>query len=685
MDSAVEARGSGWRPIVVARHRANLLSSGVWLAVTALVVAGVVYATLSHPGVALVQSNALTDATAAVVSATVGWLLVSRRRGRALGPLFLCIGLSGALAFASNEYASWVLSHAHRGPAANWAAWIGSWVWIPDLALAPTLILAFFPEGQPRSPRWRLLSISACGSLVVLMAVVAALPGEVPSAHPGARNPLAVGHAVVPALAGMAAPAVGVVAVTILAGVVSLLRRWRRATGSERAQLSWFLGGAVVAVLAQLPGTPDVLNLVGASAIAVAVGVAVLRHRLYEMDLVLNRALVYVALTAGVVAVYAVAVGVLGSGLGGRGDVVSSILAAAVVAVAFQPARDRVQRWVDRSLYGESRRDPLGAVSMLGRQLSAETTEGPLGALAATVATALRLPYVAILDIGGVEIASFGQQRWQTTTLGLDYQGEAVGSLVVSARGPNEALGPRDLQLLDTLAPQIATAAHAVRLTNDLQRSRQRLVVAREEERRRLRRDLHDGLGPTLAGLALGLEAAHDSLDTHQDHLKNLLARLQADAGASVSDIRRIVDDLRPAALDDLGLLSALRERAATLSSARSTGLSIHVQAPTVLPELSAALEVAAFRIVTEAMTNVTRHARATTCVVRLSAGECLLIEVTDDGTGFDPRLLKPNERVGVGLTSIQERADEMGGSVEVHSCPELGTTVLARLPIAPR
>jgi len=226
-------------------------------------------------------------------------------------------------------------------------------------------------------------------------------------------------------------------------------------------------------------------------------------------------------------------------------------------------------------------------------------------------------------------------------------------------------------------------AASAVRLTSDLQRSRQRLVTALEEERRRLRRDLHDGLGPTLAGVTLEIGAARNLLGRDPAAADALLARLQAETKAATAEIRRVVYGLRPPALDELGLVGAIREEAGRFASAEHAGgkagpgLLVSVEAPEHLDGLPAAVEVAAYRITLEALTNVARHADASRCTIHLTFHDGLELQVTDDGTG-----LPADYRAGVGLTSLRERAAELGGVCTIQSTPSGGTAVRAHLPI---
>jgi signal transduction histidine kinase len=321
---------------------------------------------------------------------------------------------------------------------------------------------------------------------------------------------------------------------------------------------------------------------------------------------------------------------------------------------------------------------PTAVLSRLSQQL--KTTLAPtavLPTIAQVVAQTLKLPYVALALTHGnrLEIAAaYGTAAGEPIRLPLVYQAETVGQLLVAPRAPGEAFTPSERRLLEEIALQAGVAAHAVRLTADLQRSRERLITAREEERRRLRRDLHDGLGPQLASLTLTLAAARELLRQDVDAADLLLQELGIHTQAAIADIRRVVYALRPPALDDLGLVLALREQAAQYGH---TGLRITVEAPERLPPLPAAVEVAAYRIVQEALTNVVRHARAQTCVVRLALGDALDVEIRDDGVG-----LPPGGRAGVGLTSMRERTAELGGACRIDTVPGQGTCIQAQLPL---
>jgi signal transduction histidine kinase len=303
--------------------------------------------------------------------------------------------------------------------------------------------------------------------------------------------------------------------------------------------------------------------------VPIAVGIAILRYRLYDIDIIINRTLVYGALTAGVVALYVLIVGTLGALFQARGDLAVSLVAAGVVAVVFAPLRERLQRSVNRLMYGE-RDDPYAVLSRLGQRLEATIApEAALKTIVETIAQALKVPYVAIdLSQDGkvefVTVIEHGSPKEELVVLPLVYQRETIGRLIVASRAPGEAFSPTDMHLLEDLVRQVEVAVHAVRLTADLQRSRERLVTTREEERRRLRRDLHDGLGPTLGALTLGLDTTRLALA--QDDPKavdGLLLELKAQTHEAVSDVRRLVYGLRPPALDDLGLVPAIRQQAA--------------------------------------------------------------------------------------------------------------------------
>src|SRR5215207_1948016 len=342
--------------------------------------------------------------------------------------------------------------------------------------------------------------------------------------------------------------------------------------------------------------------------------IAILRYHLYDIDILINRTLVYGALTACVIGVYVLAVGALSILFEAQGKPGVSLLATVVAALLIQPLRSRLQLGINRLLYGE-RDDPSAVTSRLGRRLEATLApEAVLPTVVETIAEALKLPYAAILLKEGEGFrsgASYGSPTTEPETLPLVYQREEIGRLVIAPRAPGEGFSDADRRLLEDLARQAEIAVHAVRLTADLQRSRERLVTTREEERRRLRRDLHDGLGPTLASFALQLDAARKLISRKPEEAEVLLSRLMEQTQATVMDVRRLVYGLRPPALDDLGLVAAIRQQAESYGFVAhegfsgaggdgvsgETGLVFSLEAPGNMPTLPAAVEVACYRI----------------------------------------------------------------------------------------
>jgi signal transduction histidine kinase len=487
---------------------------------------------------------------------------------------------------------------------------------------------------------------------------------------------------------------------------VQLWRFRRVADREQRQQAKWVVYGLTMLLVAHIVILPagmlifgpeiGTLGQIGTRSlililfllVPISIGIAILRHRLWDIDLVIRRTLVYGVLTACVVALYGALVIGLGTLFRGQGAGLAPLLATALVAVLFQPLRDRLQRGVNRLLYGE-RDDPYAALSRLGQRLEGALVPGELlPTIVGSVREALKLPYAAVALAGGPgeTIASAsGTPVTRGETLlrvPLLHGEERVGELRLAPRTPGEQFAPADRRLLAEIARQAGVAIHAarlgeeaIRLNGELQASRERLVATREEERRRLRRDLHDGLGPQLAGFTLRLDVARNLLARDPEAAGRILADLSARTQEVMADIRRLVYALRPPALDERGLVGALRQHA---ESHPPGSLRIAIVAPDDLPPLPAAVEVAAYRIAQEAATNAARHANAATCTVTLAlADHALTVTVADDGTG-----IAPDRRTGIGLHSMRERAEEIGGWCVVGAGERGGTTVKAALPI---
>jgi signal transduction histidine kinase len=619
----------------------------------------------------------------------LGAVIVPRLPTNPLGWLFCAAGFVSAVVHFSAQYAIYaLLAQPSSLPAGEALAWLASWIWILYIGLIGLLLL-LFPTGRLLSSRWRWLVWLTM--VVVLMAMISAAfsSGAVDGLGP-IQNPLGIEGMdnVYEALSSFMFP------LLFVAAASSLFVRLRRALGVERQQIKWFAYAAATFALGIIPAYMIPLAIdtslwferaglaifvAGLAGIPISMGIAILRYRLYDIDLIINRTLVYGALTASVVGLYVLVVGYLGA-LFQTDDLLVSLLATGLIAVLFAPLRDRLQRAVNRLMYGE-RDDPYAVVSRLGERLEATLApEAVLPTITETVREALKLPYAAItLTENGAApriAASVGKPVEKPLRLPLTYQSEPVGELLLGPRAPGETFGPADRRLLEGLARQAGVAAYAVRLTTDLQRSRERLVAAREEERRRLRRDLHDGLGAQLAGLNVQAGTLRRLIGRDPAAADELVVELREELRGAIADIRRLVYDLRPPALDDLGLVAALHQLAERYG-AEGEQLRVSVEAPDDLPHLPAAVEVAIYRIAQEALTNVVRHARAQKCVVRLAVDEDVTLEIVDNGVGI------PAERTaGVGLSSMYERTAELGGRCVVEPASKSGTRVLVRLPL---
>jgi signal transduction histidine kinase len=490
-------------------------------------------------------------------------------------------------------------------------------------------------------------------------------------------------------------------------GVYTQAYKYRRVSSqAQRQQTKWVILGMALAVVAQgvelvifrVQGTHILTLLIGNTVVTmtfllipISIGVAILRHQLFDVDLLINRTLVYAVLTVGVVVLYVLLVGTLSAVFQGQGNILISLLATGIVAVVFQPLRERLQYSVNRLFYGH-RDEPYVVISRLSRSLEAAfEPDAVLPAIVQAVATSLKLPYTAI-SIGegsqGTVVSSYGNEVDAPLRMPLVYQAEILGELIVAPRGPGESWASSDQRLLEEVARHAGIAVHAVQSTialrsanKHLAEARERLVTAREEERRRLRRDLHDGLGPSLAALTLKVGVARKLLRRDQAAADILLAELTGDIEATVDDIRRLVYALRPPTLDQLGLVEAIRECVAEYGAAgagsHGNQLGVLIDAPERLPDLPAALEVAAYRIAQEAFTNVVRHAHAHTCRIRLTCGPTLELEIIDDGSGFPS-----SYKAGIGLVAMRERAAELNGTCSIDAIQGGGTRVLACFPV---
>jgi signal transduction histidine kinase len=629
----------------------------------------------------------LTRLAAMAALLPLGALMVARVPQNPIGWLVCATSMGVTVAVAAQAYATY--SHfVDRLPAEPWIGWLGEWASSPMIALV-TVAPLVFPTGRLVSRRWRPALWLAVAAPVLLVLHGALGVGEELGFL---GNPLSDGRV----LANLGdAASLGWFAMVPAAalGIAALRTRRRTADPATAAQLRLLMHAAVLVAIAfaacmftsfLTPGAGDVGAVawwLSLAFLAGAMAVAILRHHLYGLDVHVNRALVYTALTFVLGGLYVAAVLGLGRLLGQDASLGIALPATALVAVAFQPLRDRLQRSVNRLLYGQ-RDEPYAAISSLGRRLGEAIGQADvLSAMVNTIADALRLPYVAVelaapadglAAVHGIPAAGVALQ------LPLVHGGQRVGTLILGARAHGETLGEADRRLLEDFTHHAAAAVSGVALSSEVQRSRERLVSAREEERRRLSGDLHDGLGPTLAGAILMIEAARGMLTRDPATGDKLLDRAAASIETTVADIRRLVYGLRPPALDQLGLVGAIRQQASGLATGGERQIACDLRAPDPMPPLPAAVEVAIFRITQEALTNIARHAEARNASILIAVDGAVRLEVSDDGRG-----LPENRRVGVGLTSMRERAAELGGTIDIHSTPNGGTTLSVRLPLA--
>jgi signal transduction histidine kinase len=646
-----------------------------------------------------VRPDDVIDLVLALVLASFGAIVVRRGRASGYGWLVLWSGVTLAVVQAAGEAAlyGWYAEGDHV------AAWVEVAVWWQDqwmLFFAPAVLLlpALFPEGESVG-RWRQpvrIASLAWVALIVLQAIADRPAGNRfldragPPANPTGFVPLPVD--------ALNASWLVLTVVSLVIAVGSLRTRWRGADRDQRQQLKWVLfalGVAAVVLIATVVDTV-VVEAVGVDiglgwleatavslswvAVAVALGFGVLRYRLYDVDLVINRTAVYVVMSALVVVAYAAIVIGVSAAIPALGDPVAAVVAAGVVAVAFAPVRAWVQGEINRLMFGR-RDDPYAVLTELGDVLSRSAApDATFATVADTVATALKLPGVAIeLEVDGAwqTRATTGEVGADAEIIPLRYQSTVVGRMVAAPRSPGESLHAADLRLLDNVAHHAAALAHADRLNLALRRSREALVLAREEERRRLRRDLHDGLGPSLASQTFRLDAVLELLGNDPAAAADQIHALKAQNRELVAEIRRLVYELRPPALDELGLAGALAAHGGQL--ARDGKLTVEVDTdPDPLGDLPAGVEVAAYRIASEAITNVVRHAHATACAVELTLGDrALTVRVRDDGLG-----VRAVTTAGIGLTSMRERAAELGGTLNISRGRPSGTVVTANLPL---
>ena len=647
-----------------------------------------------------------------VASMGLGALIAIRRPHHPVGWLLL----ASATAFMVDQgliqnFVIYAIHVRNRSiPGGDLVGSIESMMWVPGIAPIAIFLPLVFPTGTLLSRRWRLVL------WIAIVAMISAFVGNGLSPTADTTSYIAgVRPVLLPepfsAITGALSVAIIVLPLCAIAGIIALVVRYRRGTADERHQIKWmlaasafyafgFAGSLVPGMLGHnIPILQDV-GVLGLVLVPVAAAIAVLKYRLYDIDVVISRTLVYGALAAFITAVYVgivVGVGTL-VGSGGQPNLVLSIVATAIVAVAFQPVREQLQRVANRLVYGK-RATPYEVLSQFSERV-AETygAEEALPKMARVLAegtgaeralvwlragTLLR-PAAAWPESGGAAqepVRVLGDNMPDLPgdeAVPVQHQGELLGGLTVTKRS-GESLTPIERKLLDDLAHQAGLVLKNVGLTaellarlEDLRASRQRLVAAQDEERRRLERNLHDGAQQNLVAIKVKLGLAEMIAAKDPARAKELLAQLKGDTDEALETLRSLARGIYPPLLAEKGLAAALE------SQARKATLPVDVEADGVgrFPQDT---EAAVYFCVLEALQNVQKYADASRAVVRLSTvREELHFEVNDDGKGFEPA----TQKMGSGSQNMRDRIDALGGSMEVKSATGAGTSVVGYLPI---
>jgi signal transduction histidine kinase len=630
----------------------------------------------------------------------IGATIASRTRNP-IGWIFIAVIAFFSIGSLAGYYATLALvRHPGSLPFGTTAAWIDRWAFTG--VLTPfILVFLLFPTGDTPTRRWRWLLWTILALIALEMIGLSLTPGRLTGQFADlvsvrAVNPLGLPVArramdAITFVIGMALFLSG------LLSVAALIVRYRRAAQEERQQIRWLAYVAVattVTILAGFatdPGNRDsgflvivnnvlflstfVLLVLG---IPVACGIAILKYRLYDLDVVVRKSIVFAALAVFIAAVYVAIVGGIGALIGATSNTTLSFVAAAVLALLFQPARERARRIADRVVYGR-RATPYEVLSEFSERMG-ETyaTDDILPRMAAIVGGGTGATSSAImLDVGGDlrEVA-----RWSADGAGPEgdehefevrHQGELLGAIAV-ATPPSDPMNPAKDKLVRDLAAQAGLVLRNVRLIEDLRASRQRLVAAQDEERRKLERNLHDGAQQQLVALAVQLRLAEQVAGRDADKEREILHRLQAMATDALEELRDLARGIFPPLLADQGLAAALG------AQARKSPIPVTIDADGV-GRYRQEVESALYFCTLEALNNVAKYAKATAATIRLVRDDgTVRVEIADDGIGFDP----VSARDGTGLRGMSDRLDAVGGRLEIRSSPGHGTTVVAAVSV---
>ena len=699
-DTVGPTAGSGWR-LLVARAVFGLSIAGL--------VAGIVLAVLDAASAD--YTGSLGEDVGYIVTfgtfPVIGYVLATRRPENSLGWLLLGIGAAFGLGAFADAFAGYAVdAKADVRQMGAFMAAIAAPLWVPVVVLPTTFLLLLFPDGHLPSPRWRWFARILGAVLVLICLAIWLTPGPMTDVgYPDIRNPFGI-EALRPILEYSIA-LIFVIPIGVVGSLVGLVLRYRRSTGIERLQLRWLVtAAAIVGILytgALLVswGREFVLlqniSLLSFSLIPIAIGVSVLRYRLFALDLVINRAVLFGSLAVFISAVYVAIVVGVGALVGGQGDPVLSAGAAALVALAFQPVRRRAQRVADRLVYGR-RATPYEVLSEFSQRLGAAYANEDLlprmvrvlgeGTSAARADVWVRvgdeLRPEATWPAGAEPLAprdasSLAEEVTPSSMLEpIRHQGELLGALSVAKR-PGESITATEEKLVRDLVGQAGLVMRNVGLTEDLletieqlRTSRQRLVAAQDEERRKLERNLHDGAQQQLVALSVKLRLLDQLVERDAAKAKEITAQLQGNTTEALEELRDLARGIYPPLLADQGLAAALG------SQVRRSAVPVTIEAEGI-GRYAREAEAAVYFSCLEALQNVAKYASASRATVRLMDGEGRLrFEVTDDGVGFDPS----TSSYGTGLQGIADRLAALDGSMEIRSTPGAGTTLAGSLPV---
>jgi signal transduction histidine kinase len=627
----------------------------------------------------------------------VGFVLAAQRPGNRIGWLFLAAGLAVGLNSFSAEYGLRALVVAPGSlPAGRAAVWLANWIWVVPFALF-ALVLLLFPTGRPQSRRWRVAGWFVGGAFTLAAA------DQLVDAVRLWRDPFRtfLQSYDPPDVTGAYILMVAALVVSAAAVVV----RFARSSGEERLQLKWFMAAAVLLVATLIPWFltnllfTGLLTNVAFLCLWVAIAIAILKYRLYGIDFVISKAVVYGSLAVFITAVYAALVVGVGTLAGNTRSPLLAALAAAVVAVAFLPVRRRAERLANRVVYGR-RATPYQVLSEFAHRIGGTyASEDVLPQMAKIVAAGtgaeqvvvwLRVddelrpgassdgsPPVAPLPFDGLAASAPSAGGQQLPALpGADvsvpvvHQGELLGA--ISIRMPrDEALRPAGEQLVADVASQAGLVLSNAGLIEDLRASRQRLVTAQDEARRRLERNIHDGAQQDLVALSIKLRLAGLTAE-NLAQAKQAFGELQAEAGEALENLRDLAHGIYPPLLADRGLTAALNAQAAR------SAVPVTVDADGI-GRFGQDTEAAVYFCCLEALQNIAKYAHATQARICVRArGGTLSFTVSDDGAGYDTR----RTPMGAGQRNMADRLAALGGQLEVRSAPGRGTTITAQLPV---